>query len=73
MEICGYLFDNSLRESLKQFFPSYINYLAYKIEAKIELKETYDKLDAIIWQNMIDIFQSRSPEDLEYQFMDKAK
>ncbi|MHA1987588.1 MAG: hypothetical protein ACW98D_13195 [Promethearchaeota archaeon] len=71
-EICGYLFDDALKESLKQFFPSYINYLAYKIEAKIEFKETYDKLDAIIWQNMIDIFQSRSPKDLEYQFIGQS-
>jgi len=68
-DICGYLFNNALRDSLRIFLPSYINYLAYKFEAKVELKETYDKLDAIIWQNMINIFQSRSPEDLEYQFM----
>jgi len=72
-EICGYLFDDSLRDSLRKFFPSYINYLAYKIEAKVELKETYDKLDAIIWQNMIDIFQSRSPEDLKYQFIGQSE
>jgi len=72
MEICGYLFDDSLRESLRKFFPSYINYLAYKIEAKIEFKETYDKLDAIIWQNMIDVFQSSNPEDLKYQFMGQS-
>ncbi len=68
-DICGYLFNDALRDSLRNFLPSYIKYLAYKIEAKVELKETYDKLDAIIWQNMIDVFQSRSPEDLEYQFM----
>ena len=72
-EICEYLFDDALRESLRKFLPSYINYLAYKIEAKVELKETYDKLDAIIWQNMIDIFQTRSPKDLEYQFMGQSE
>jgi len=72
-DACGYLFDNGLRESLRNFLPNYINYLAYKFEAKVELKETYDKLDAIIWQNMIDIFQSRSPEDLEYQFMGQSE
>jgi len=72
-EICGYFFDNALRESLRKFLPSYINYLAYKIEAKVELRETYDKLDAIIWQNMIEIFQTRSPEDLEYQFMGQSE
>ncbi|NVM46853.1 MAG: hypothetical protein HWN79_18250 [Candidatus Lokiarchaeota archaeon] len=68
-DICGYLFNNALRDSLRIFLPNYIKYLAYKIEAKVELKETYDKLDAIIWQNMIDIFQSRNPKDLKYQFM----
>ena len=68
-DICKILFNRALKESLKKFLPNYINYLAYKIEAKVELKETYDKLDAIIWQNMIDIFQLRNPEDLKYQFM----
>ena len=72
-EICGYLFDKALRDSFRKFLPSYINYLAYKIEVKTELKETYDKLDAIIWQNMIDIFQTRSPKDLEYQFIGQSE
>ncbi len=72
-DICGYIFDNALRESLKLFLPTYINYLAYKVEAKVELKETYDKLDAIIWQNMIDIFQTSSTEDLQYQFMGQSE
>ncbi len=72
-EVCGYLFDKALRDSFRKFLPSYINYLAYKIEVKTELKETYDKLDAIIWQNMIDIFQTRSPEDLEYQFIGQSE
>ena len=72
-DICGYLFNEALRDSLRSFLPSYIKYLAYKIEAKHELKETYDKLDAIIWQNMIEIFQSRSPEDLEFQFMGQSE
>ncbi|MBY8989040.1 MAG: hypothetical protein KGD61_11350 [Candidatus Lokiarchaeota archaeon] len=68
-DICAYLFNDALRDSLRIFLPSYFKYLAYKIEAKVELKETYDKLDAIIWQNMIDVFQSRNPKDLKYQFM----
>ncbi len=72
-EICGYFFDDALRESLRKFLPNYINYLAYKIEAKVELRETYDKLDAIIWQNMIEIFQTRNPEDLEYQFIGQSE
>jgi len=72
-EICGYFFDDALRESLRKFLPTYINYLAYKIEEKIEFKETYDKLDAIIWQNMIDVFQTRSPDDLKYQFLGQSE
>ncbi|MHA1255162.1 MAG: tetratricopeptide repeat protein [Promethearchaeota archaeon] len=72
-EICGYIFNDALKESLRKFLPNYINYLAYKIEAVIELKETYDKLDAIIWQNMIEIFQTRNPEDLENQFMGQSQ
>ncbi|MBY8979985.1 MAG: hypothetical protein KGD72_06325 [Candidatus Lokiarchaeota archaeon] len=72
-EICGYFFDNALRESLRKFLPTYVNYLAYKIEERVELKETYDKLDAIIWQNMIDVFQTRSTKDLEYQFMGQSE
>ncbi len=72
-EICGYFFDEALRESLRKFLPTYINYLAYKIEEKVEFKETYDKLDAIIWQNMIDVFQTRSPEDLKYQFLGQSE
>jgi len=72
-DICGYLFNNALRDSLRNFLPIYISYLAYKFEAKVELKETYDKLDAIIWQNMIDVFQTRSPEELEYQYMGQSE
>lgn len=72
-DICGNLFKDALGDSLRNFLPIYINYLAYKFEAKVELKETYDKLDAIIWQNMINLFQTRSPEDLEYQFMGQSE
>ena len=72
-DICGYIFKEALRDSLRRFLTSYINYLAYKIEEKEELKETYDKLDAIIWQNMIDVYQSRSPEDLRYQFIGQSE
>ena len=53
--------------------PEYINYLAYKIEAKVELKETYDKLEGIIWQDMIDIFHSKSTEPIEEQYEEKIR
>ena len=54
------LFTKSLKDSLQEFLPDYIKYLAYKIEAKVELKETLDKLEGIIWQDMVDIFQQSS-------------
>ncbi|MHA1914496.1 MAG: hypothetical protein ACW986_16640 [Promethearchaeota archaeon] len=59
------LFNEDLREPLREFLPEYINYLAYKIEAKIEFKETLDKLEGIIWREMSDIFQVRSSEDID--------
>ncbi len=68
-DISGKLFHNDLKDSLSEFLPDYINYLAYKIEKKVEFKESYDKLDAVIWQNMIDIIQSRNPDDLQFQFI----
>ncbi|MFX1596603.1 MAG: tetratricopeptide repeat protein, partial [Promethearchaeota archaeon] len=51
-EICGPLFDNGLRESLKKFLPDYINYLAYKIEKERKLLDKYDKLEGLIWQEV---------------------
>ncbi|NVM36823.1 MAG: hypothetical protein HWN81_14600 [Candidatus Lokiarchaeota archaeon] len=51
-EICDTLFDNGLRESLKNFLPGYINYLAYKIERERKLVDTYDKLEGLIWQEI---------------------
>ena len=64
-DICTILFHEDLKEPLNKFLPKYINYLAYKIEAKVELKETYDKLEGIIWQDMIDIFQAKNIEGLQ--------
>ena len=72
-DACGTLFDKGLKNSLREFLPDYINYLAYKIEAKIELKETLDKLEGIIWQDMVDIFQSKSTEGIEGQFEQEIK
>jgi len=72
-DICEILFDKDLKEELKIFLPEYINYLAYKIEAKVEFKETYDKLEGIIWQDMINVFQSRGSEELKNQYEEKLK
>ena len=70
-DICGLLFNECFKESLSEFLREYINYLAYKIEAKVELRETLDKLEGIIWQDMIELFQSQSSEGLEDQYEEK--
>ncbi|MFX1587523.1 MAG: hypothetical protein ACFFC1_05150, partial [Promethearchaeota archaeon] len=72
-DICGLLFNESFKESLSEFLREYINYLAYKIEAKVEFKERMDKLEGIIWQDMMELFQSRSSEDLKGQFEEKVR
>ena len=70
---CESLFNKGLNTSLRKFLPDYIRYLAYKIETKRELKETYDKLEGIIWQNITNIFQSQNFENLEDQYEEKIK
>ena len=61
-EACSKIFNPKMSDSVIKFVPNYIDYLAYKMEAKVELKETYDKLDAIIWQNMMDVLQTKEVE-----------
>jgi len=61
-ESCEILFNKGLEESLKEFLPEYINFLAYKIEAEYELKGIDDKLEGIIWQNMAEIFQENESQ-----------
>ncbi len=70
---CEFLFNKDLKPSLKEFLPEYIKYLAYKIETKKELKETYDKLEGIIWQNITDIFQAQISQSLENQYEEQIK
>ena len=72
-DTCGKIIKEDLKEALRLFLPEYIQYLAYKVEKKVELKDTYDKLDAIIWQNMMDIIQTTDPEDLEYKFLGQCE
>jgi len=72
-EICGIIFNEHFKESLRAFLPIYINYLAYKIEVKKELKEVSDKLEGIIWQNMTAFMQSQNSEALESQYKEKIK
>jgi tetratricopeptide (TPR) repeat protein len=52
-EICGIIFDENLRDSLKEFVPQYINYLAYKIEKERKLVDVYDKLKGLIFQEIL--------------------
>ena len=63
-----FLLNEDLKKALKEFLPEYIEYLAYKIESKREISETYDKLEGIIWQSIANIVQSESFEDLEHQY-----
>ncbi|MHA2290434.1 MAG: tetratricopeptide repeat protein [Promethearchaeota archaeon] len=70
-EICSTLFDNSLREALEVFLPEYIKYLAYKFESEFDLKETYDKLEGIIWQEMSNIFQLKTTKSLDDQYTEE--
>ncbi|MFW9782908.1 MAG: hypothetical protein ACFFFB_11560 [Candidatus Heimdallarchaeota archaeon] len=72
-ELCQAAFNKHFRESLREFLPGYIKYLAYKIETKKELKEIYDKLEGIIWQNMTEIMLSQNSETLESQYEEKLK
>ncbi|MFX1571465.1 MAG: tetratricopeptide repeat protein [Promethearchaeota archaeon] len=72
-EICETTFHKHFKESLRDFLPGYIKYLAYKIETKRDLKETYDKLEGIIWQNMTELMHSLNSETLETQYEEKIK
>ena len=72
-EICDLLFDNNLHEALERFLPEYIKHLAYKIETEIDLTETYDKLEGIIWQEMSNIFQTKSNKNLDAQYSEELK
>ena len=51
-EVCGSLFQEGQRSSLKNFLPSYIAYLAYKVEKEKKLIDTYDKLKGLIWHEV---------------------
>ena len=67
------LFNHDLKGSLKELLPEYIKFLAFKIEFKRELKGTYDKLEGIIWQNITEIFQSLSFDNINAQYEEQIK
>ncbi|MFW9875733.1 MAG: hypothetical protein ACFFG0_21735 [Candidatus Thorarchaeota archaeon] len=72
-EICEILFHKDLKESLRKFLPEYIKQLAYKIETKRRLKDTYDKLEGIIWQDLANVFHLHSSETVEVQYEEEIK
>ena len=72
-EICNKIFNEDLKDQLRDFLLEYIKVLAYKIETKRKLKDDYDKLEGIIWQNMSDIIQINGSNRLENQYKEKIK
>ncbi|MFX1453057.1 MAG: tetratricopeptide repeat protein, partial [Promethearchaeota archaeon] len=72
-EICDILFNKGLKKSLREFLLEYINYLAFKIETERELKETYDKLEGIIWQDMAEIFKIDNTNNTENQYKQEIR
>ncbi|TFG00193.1 MAG: hypothetical protein EU540_05595, partial [Promethearchaeota archaeon] len=54
-ESCGTVFYEDFKEALKELLPTYLKYLTYKIERKKEIKDPYDKIEQIIWQNIAEI------------------
>jgi tetratricopeptide (TPR) repeat protein/Mn-dependent DtxR family transcriptional regulator len=70
---CNFLIHKDLGESLRNFLPGYIKYLAYKFETKKEFKNSYDKLEGLIWQSITDLINSQIYRDLEEQCREKSK
>jgi tetratricopeptide (TPR) repeat protein/DNA-binding HxlR family transcriptional regulator len=68
-EVCQYVFNEELKNSLLEFLPEYINYLAYKIEKEKKLLGISSKLEGIIWQNIPEILQEGLSMTSQYQFI----
>ena len=73
-EICDRLFDSGLKQSLMEFLPEYINYLAYRMEKERELDDIVDKLEGTIWQefqyyNTANATPQTLDEDHEYYYL----
>jgi len=69
-EIIDNLFDSGLKSTLIAFLPSYINYLAYKIEKERKLLDTFDKLEGLIWK---EIMTFNFTEVKDQYYIDPAK
>ena len=63
-DICGNLFHEKLKASLKAFLPGYIRYLAYKIETEKKLVGSEAKLEGFVWQNIFEEFQTFEPSSV---------
>ncbi|MHA2474440.1 MAG: tetratricopeptide repeat protein, partial [Promethearchaeota archaeon] len=73
-EICDRLFNSGLKQSLKEFLPDYINYLAYRMEKERKLDDITDKLEGTIWQefqyyNTANATPQPFEEDHEYYYL----
>ncbi|MFX1523018.1 MAG: tetratricopeptide repeat protein [Promethearchaeota archaeon] len=74
LEICEQLFDARLKDSLREFLPEYIKYLAYKMETQKRLEEITDKLEGTIWRDFQYYSATNQPpksfdEDHEYYYL----
>jgi len=61
-DICANLFNSNLKDQLKAFLPSYIKYLAYKVETERRLINELDKFEGIAWQNISEVFQTNQQD-----------
>jgi tetratricopeptide (TPR) repeat protein/Mn-dependent DtxR family transcriptional regulator len=77
-EIMDSLFKPELNFALRLFLPEYINYLAYKIEKERKLLDTFDKLEGLIWKEIMNVKFSESKEQADEKkelesYLDPAK
>ena len=61
-EICNNLFNDELKNALREFLPEYIKHLAYRIETERKLEDTRDKLEGVMWRDIPEVFQSNSSQ-----------
>ena len=69
-EIIETLFNPGLKSALRTFLPDYINYLAYKVEKERKLLDTFDKLEGLIWKEIMNFELS---EAQDHSYIDPAK
>lgn len=75
-EACESTFHKDFKKPLKEFFPEYIKYLAYKISLKPNFMNLYDisdKLEWLIWENMSEAFNLQLSKGLSDQFEEKLR